>query len=260
MKIHPEEKSVFYTDEGHFIFRKQEYEKEVYMHFDAAPLGYLSLAAHGHADALSFILHIDGQAVFVDAGTYTYHTEPEWRKYFIGTLAHNTVRINRLNQATIAGPTLWLNHYSSKVLRAVSTEEFDIVKAQHSGYDLLGIIHSREVIFDKKQLHFRIIDEIKVINDSKYLIEILFHLHPLMKIREESKNHITIKNIEGKRSATLIIDPKLQIKLVKGQIKPEIMGWYSKSFMQKEASNSVLCSMELSGNIKFETKIIINKI
>jgi len=259
-EIHPDEKSAFYPDEGHFIFRKQENEKEVYMHFDAAPLGYLSIAAHGHADALSFILHLDGQAVFVDAGTYTYHTEPEWRNYFIGTLAHNTVRINRLNQATIAGPTLWLNHYRSKVLRSESTENFDIVKAQHDGYKLLGIIHTREVIFDKKQLQVRIIDKLKVQNDDTYLIEIPFHIHPEMKVQEEKKNHITIKDFEEKRSVTLLIDSKLQTELVNGQIEPEIVGWYSKSFMQKEPSNSILCSLELSGDFKCETRIIINKI
>ncbi|MEI9958285.1 MAG: heparinase II/III family protein [Ferruginibacter sp.] len=68
--------SKFYKDEGHFICRKQLVGQEVYCHFDAAQLGFLSIAAHGHADALSFFLHIDGQPVFVDPGTYTYHTAP----------------------------------------------------------------------------------------------------------------------------------------------------------------------------------------
>ena len=86
------------------------------MHFDAAPLGYLSIAAHGHADALSFILHVDGQPVFIDSGTYTYHTEPEWRQYFIGTLAHNTIRINQKDQAVNGGPTLWTKHYKTSII------------------------------------------------------------------------------------------------------------------------------------------------
>ena len=40
---------------------------------DHGPLGYLSIAAHGHADALAIWWHIDGQPVLVDAGTYLYH-------------------------------------------------------------------------------------------------------------------------------------------------------------------------------------------
>ena len=59
------QKSAFYPEDGHFIFRNIINNHEVFLHFDAAPLGYLAIAAHGHADALSFILHIDGQPVFV---------------------------------------------------------------------------------------------------------------------------------------------------------------------------------------------------
>ncbi len=44
---------------------------------DAAPLGFLSIAAHGHADALSFILHVDGSPILVDPGTFMYHTHKE---------------------------------------------------------------------------------------------------------------------------------------------------------------------------------------
>jgi hypothetical protein len=44
---------------------------------DAAPLGFLSIAAHGHADALSFILHVDGSPILVDPGMFTYHTHKE---------------------------------------------------------------------------------------------------------------------------------------------------------------------------------------
>ena len=99
----------FFAESGHFIFRKAEactaaegcadteqdavgnMTRETYMHFDAAPLGYLSIAAHGHADALSFILHVDGNPVIVDPGTFTYHTHRDLRNYFVSTLAHNTV-------------------------------------------------------------------------------------------------------------------------------------------------------------------------
>ncbi|MGB6122684.1 MAG: heparinase II/III family protein, partial [Bacteroidota bacterium] len=42
--------------------------------FDSGPLGYLSLAAHGHADALSIVLNYDGRPFLVDPGTYAYHT------------------------------------------------------------------------------------------------------------------------------------------------------------------------------------------
>ena len=58
------------------------------------PLGFTSIAAHGHADALAMVLSIGGDELFIDPGTYAYHTEQKWRDYFKGTSAHNTVRID----------------------------------------------------------------------------------------------------------------------------------------------------------------------
>ena len=59
----------------------------IHLVFDAGPLGYLGIAAHGHADALSFCLALDGDWWLVDPGTYAYHSAPEWRDYFRGTAA-----------------------------------------------------------------------------------------------------------------------------------------------------------------------------
>ncbi len=74
---------------------------------DAGPLGYGVLAAHGHADALAVTLRIGGHDVLVDPGTYDYFTHPEWRTYFRGTPAHNTVTIDDANQSEMLGPFLW---------------------------------------------------------------------------------------------------------------------------------------------------------
>jgi hypothetical protein len=43
--------------------------RRVHLVFDHGPLGLMPLAAHGHADALAIWLTIDGEPVFIDAGT-----------------------------------------------------------------------------------------------------------------------------------------------------------------------------------------------
>lgn len=250
------ENSVFYKEEGHFILRKKDADKEVYLHFDAAPLGFLSIAAHGHADALSFLLHVDGQPVFADAGTYTYHTEPEWRDYFIGTSAHNTVRINKLNQATIAGSTLWLQHYTCTLLKAETDKETDIIKATHNGYTKYGFAHTREIHFDKKLLQIKITDNIESKNQEEFLMEVPFHLHPAIKIEPVNGHSFKLLNNAG-RNVQIQTDPKLKALVIKGQMEPEITGWYSKSFLQKEQCNTILCSLKTTGNIQIETIISI---
>ena len=61
--------------------------------------GMPPLYNHGHADALSITLSVGGKETLVDPGTYRYNGEPEFRKYFKGTRAHNTVTIDGLDQA-----------------------------------------------------------------------------------------------------------------------------------------------------------------
>jgi hypothetical protein len=252
------EQSNFFAAEGHFICRKQENNGEIYFHFDAAPLGFLSIAAHGHADALSYILHVDGQPVFVDPGTYTYHTEPEWRNYFVSTLAHNTVRINKTNQANFAGSTLWLNHYKCTVLNAETNDSRDFIRATHNGYQKYGITHTREVIFDKALLSFTITDFFQSENkNTGYSIEVPFHLHPAIAIKTINENTFECSNKTG-RTVQLQTDSKLKVKLVNGQLHPEIAGWYSHSFLHKQQSNTLIGTLQVAGDIQLKTTISIN--
>ena len=85
----------------------REGDEEVFCLADAGELGYLSIAAHGHADALSFTLAVGDEQLLVDPGTYTYHLDPEARAYFRGTRAHNTITLDGQDQSVAAGPFLW---------------------------------------------------------------------------------------------------------------------------------------------------------
>jgi hypothetical protein len=251
------ESSKFYTNEGHFIFRKKDNGKEIYLHFDAAPLGFLSIAAHGHADALSFILTVDGLPVFIDSGTYTYHTEPEWRRYFIGTLAHNSIRINQKDQAVNGGPTLWLNHYKTSIIDQELSNDTDRVIACHNGYLREGAQHIREISFFKLRNEFQIVDTIVVRKKRKIQIEIPFHINPEVTVVQSSTHSFVIfKDLF--RKTEFYIDEKLHPELLNGQTKPQILGWYSKSFLKKEPVNVIYCKTEIecSTTFKFLIKII----
>lgn len=253
-----EEKSEFYEEEGHFFFRKKENGKEIYLHFDAAPLGFLSIAAHGHADALSIILHVDGHPILVDPGTYIYHTDKEWRNYFISTLAHNTICIDHLNQALQGGPTLWLQHYKTQVSDILQTDAMESVTACHNGYKEVNCSHQRIVHFKRDENKFTIIDEIDV-NKRNHEIFQPWHLHPSVKVGIVNDNTYQLKHNSGRREIKIILDPKLNFKIMTGQLKP-ILGWYSPSFMQKEQTSVIFGKMKTatSKKIQFETIIEIN--
>jgi hypothetical protein len=112
--------------------------------FDHGPLGYLSIAAHGHADALSIWLHVDGAPLLVDAGTYRYHGAGPVRDTFRGTAAHNTLTVAGADQSEIAGPFNWSRKANCRVL-SVSDAPW-AVEAEHDGYvKRFGCRHRRRI-------------------------------------------------------------------------------------------------------------------
>lgn len=237
--VRKEPGSAFYKEEGHFILRKRTSQnKEIFCHFDAARLGYLSIAAHGHADALSIILHVNGYPFLVDPGTYAYHTHSSWRKYFAGTLAHNTITIDNTDQATMAGPTLWLNHFKCSVINAINTHEKEIITACHDGYRNKGITHKRTLIFEKEANAFELTDMIWA-QKTKYLLSMPFHLHP--HVSAECINENTWLLTHKKTSATveIVFDPALTITKIDAT-EESTAGWYSESFMEKEKSSVLM--------------------
>lgn len=63
------------------------------------------------ADALHLDLWLGGDNLLRDAGTYSYHTDPQWSTYFGGTASHNTVEFDGRDQMPRLGRFLlgdWL--------------------------------------------------------------------------------------------------------------------------------------------------------
>jgi len=246
-------KSVFYTKEGHHIFRNQKKGKEIFLHFNAAPLGYLSLAAHGHADALSFILNINGYPVFVDPGTYSYHVSKKWRDYFISTMAHNTISLNGRNQAAQAGDTMWFDHYKCSIVGEKQNDIVESVIAEHNGYK--NTIHRREIWFNKPGNSFTISDEIFLDDENEQECVLLHHLHPDIQVEKLSANMFSLFHKSGIRISVSIRNfPDCSV--INGGEDP-VLGWYSESFMEKVPTNVLYAKTMIKKSFKSLTKILI---
>lgn len=123
---------------------------------DHAALGFGAIAAHGHADALSFQMLVDGAPVFTDPGTYIYHCDLEHRNAFRKTINHSTVCIGGKDQSEMLGAFLWGKRAECKLERFVSNDEMDIVTASHDGYR--PVIHQRTFEWHKVDKKLRIKD------------------------------------------------------------------------------------------------------
>ena len=248
--------SFFFEKEGHLIFRKQKaIFKEIYLHFDAAPLGYLAIAAHGHADALSFVMNINGREFFIDSGTYSYHIAKKWREYFVGTTAHNTICIDDLNQAYHASDTMWLNHYKCDTLSVIANDDYECVEASHTGYK--NVQHRRKIEFNKVEESFTITDYLTVTDNKEHSILLHFHLHPEIEILETSKSNYKLSD-KQKIKLRIECDNQLVTKIIKGSEDP-VLGWYSPSFMQKCPTNVIQGKQKINSNTTLITKIYIDE-
>jgi uncharacterized heparinase superfamily protein len=135
--------SQLFPDTGIAVMRSAQ--AQVIM--DVGPFGRGS-AGHSHADTLAIIAFVDGEELLIDAGTFTYISDPEARQRFRGTAAHNTISIDSLEQAEPQGPFRWVNPPSVELLRWNSDEKCDLVDAQCS---YRGFTHRRTVTFEKPE-------------------------------------------------------------------------------------------------------------
>lgn len=164
--IYPESNNLFerpltfsegklYGDAGVFVLASgRGTGQEVFCIADAGPQGYLSIAAHGHADALSFTLNVAGQEILVDPGTYNYHYAPKERLYLRSAEAHNTLTVNGCDQSESAGLFMWLRKARCCVHQAELTEDGGIIDAEHNGYENLAqmVVHRRKVALSGNKL------------------------------------------------------------------------------------------------------------
>ncbi|WP_022752742.1 alginate lyase family protein [Butyrivibrio fibrisolvens] len=143
--------SITRPEGGMTVFMSGGYENipDILIGIDHAPLGYGSIAAHGHSDALSFQMFADGTRIFADPGTYIYHCDTESRNDFRRTCRHNTVCINSTDQSEMMGPFLWGRKATCTLDGFTNTEDIDEVMATHDGYS--PIKHTRKFTFKKKE-------------------------------------------------------------------------------------------------------------
>lgn len=169
----------------------RDHNNNILIGIDHAALGFGSIAAHGHADALSFQLFIKGIPVFVDPGTYIYHCNLGARNEFRKTINHNTVCIQQHDQSEMLGAFLWGKKANCTLESYSSDTDKEILIATHDGYR--PYIHRRAFVWNKINLTLEITDSINQHADwcTTYIVNSNCTIH------QADKNlHIFLNNEE----------------------------------------------------------------
>jgi uncharacterized heparinase superfamily protein len=242
-----------FADGGYYVMASDRgSEEEILIVFDSGPMGLPPLNAHGHADALSFCLTYGGREFLIDPGTYCYQGMTEWRGYFRGTGAHNTVRVDGEDQSITGGPFLWRQTANARLENVVETAEVLEVRGSHDGYLRLQdpVIHTRSLQFSKKSRELLISDHLDC--RESHHIELLFHFSERCRLEQTGPKSFEASN-GGKRLA-LRIDSQLRTELYRGSENP-IFGWVSRRFGVKEPAFTLVARADIAGPAQFLTEI-----
>jgi hypothetical protein len=225
---------------------------EIWCAFDAGPLGYLSIAAHGHADALALELRYGGAPVLVDPGTYAY--SGPWRDWFRSTQAHNTIALGSISQSESGGPFHWTRHARAVLLEAEGIDESAgraRVAGEHEGYSRQAFAgrHRRSVTLDRQTATLAIRDELGAARRTPLVMS--WHLHPDIACR--LTDNTAVLNC-GSAVIRLALPDALSWAAVRG---PETVGpgWYSPSFGVKLPATTLLGQGMLAGPMTLETVV-----
>ncbi len=226
----------------------------VFITFDHGPLGMAPLYNHGHADALSVTLYRNGKPFFVDMGTYRYNGVPEYRKYFKGTRAHNTVCIDGKDQARQVTGFIWDKPYGIAMenirQRYPGTLCF---RACHNGYKRLenSVIHNRELtVYDRTCCI--IVDSFT--GTGEHGFELNFHIDPGVKV-ERNSQWICLDN---SGESIFVYDADNSFSCINGCFDP-LLGWYSPSYGAIQKTNVLHKTANgFAGAIRFVTLICFN--
>ncbi|MGA7589170.1 MAG: alginate lyase family protein, partial [Candidatus Sulfotelmatobacter sp.] len=176
---------------------------------DAGPQGTRN-SGHGHADALSIRFSIGARRFLVDPGTCCYISGTEDRDSFRDTAAHNTLRVDNLDQAVPEAPFAWSSLPNVTAETWLNGQTFDYFVGRHDGYRRLPdpVLHRRSVFHVKGSLWLvRDVAE----GRGSHLLETFWHFAPELKVKEQdgivlAESPITGSYAKSARLA-LLLDP-----------------------------------------------------
>lgn len=172
----PAELCPSFPDGGYFIQRsgwgdnETKFSDEKYLVFDCGPLGD---GGHGHYDLLNIEIAANGCALIVDPGRFTYvEDDAQWRRYFKGTAAHNTVCVDDLDQTPYRRGKTKGAVAQGRLLSRITTLEFDMLCGEvHS--PVYDAVHTRRIFFIAGE-YWLIVDSLRAAIPHKY--DLRYHL------------------------------------------------------------------------------------
>ena len=201
--------------------------------------GTFGIGNHKHNDQMAIEWSVDGNPIFVDAGSYTYTRDPKARNEFRSTSIHNTVMLDGQEQNTLDPNALFrLQQKGEPYWKGIKKSEdgnLSGVWAGHTGYKTLegSPFHERRLTLDSAGTV--VIDDI-ITSGRDLKARFHFLLYPGVKASMHS-GRICFDN--GVIKVYMHSDRSLVWKLGSA--------WYSPGYGVKVETKSIYCDVSFKG-------------
>jgi Heparinase II/III-like protein len=190
---------------------------------DAGPQG-AATAGHGHADSLGVVVNSGGKPLLIDPGTFEYVGPSGERDNFRGTAAHNTLTVDRQDQADAKGPFAWTNLPTCKAEKWITGEYFDLFVGSHDGYARLPhIVLHRRWIFGLKSRFWLVRD--LALGSGHHRLDLNWHLAPELNT---SDGDTVFRFADGNEGITIVSND------LAGWSRELVPGFWSPSYGRKQ--------------------------
>ena len=191
---------------------------------DVGPLGYLSTAAHGHADALALTLSAEGRELVVDPGTASFYGNPAVRSVHRGTRVHSTVCVDDVDQSAVGGPFYW-RHHAEITLHAVDLVN-GVVDAEHDGYRRLDdpVVHRRWLVAPPDDATVIVVDLVD--GRAEHDVAVSWPLHPELESTATRHGQVVTRAGTGVMELCYAATAPLELEQIRAQTDSHL-GWWS---------------------------------
>ncbi len=211
---------------GYYLMRAGQDADARYLIFDCGPFGLSVMPNHGHADALSFELYANGQTLLVDPGFYGTALGLDWRNFFRGTRAHNTIAVDGLDQSQLLDERRVYRPANATCLDWASNRDYDFVDGMHDGYTRLDepVTHRRQIFF-AKPCYWVIVDVLT--GRGQHHFDLYFHLLPGSRaLLDSDPAMVRVETLGAGLVIGTLAGAPSQREIVTGSNQP-IQGWVS---------------------------------
>ncbi|MBN1348217.1 alginate lyase family protein [candidate division KSB1 bacterium] len=193
--------------------------------FDIGPWG----TGHQHSDMLHLSIAAFGRDILVDGGRYTY-VNNAWRQFFRNSAAHNVILVEGNSQQP--GPRETLTPVADEDV--IFQPEFDFARGKFTNGFLnidSPVTHTRAVLYVRYRFWI-VVDRIE--SETPKNIQAIWNYHPHCAVQIENQSVTSADTGAGNLRIIPVSPLNWNIKLVRGQTEPEILGWWSERYNVKE--------------------------